>query len=369
MILMDLNDKVKKFVYSEGYRNFLINYDIIKKKVYLGFLRFYEKPSKTNFEYLKRGLISKKDVYADLQLSYPFHKRVKLIADLLKEKSRANEGIAEILHADSLYDTLISEILEILYPTSFMIYWQKIANVFEFNSANYVNYLKRCRTFISKYKPYLDNFLDLHLFLYHAFPNIWNLKKKNETTINIPIELSELKNMTLLHTNTEKITKIRMFLKDMSRSERNALLRNLQNEDISPYILNVIKKDTTRGLVIDGSNISYDFSDAGRPTLDSLRQVLSLIKRSNEPVFYPVYIIFDSSLKYRFRGYERERFEHEFLAKPSVVEVKQADPFILNFARTQKFAVLSNDKFLEWDTDGIVLYHISREGIIEQNER
>lgn len=369
MILMNLNDKVKEFAYSEGYRNFLINYGIIKKKVYLGFLRFYEKPSKTNFECLKKSLISKKYIYADLQLSYPFHKRVKLIADLLKEKSRANEGIAEILHADSLYDTLISEILEILYPASFMIYWQKITSVLEFASADYMDYLKRCRTFISKYKPYLDNFLDLHLFLCHAFPNVWNLKKEDKTTTNIPIELSELKNMTFLNMNTEKIRESRIFLKGMNRRDRNALLRNLQNEGISLYILNVIKKDTTRGLVIDGSNISYNFSNDGRPTLNSLRQVLSLIKKNTEPVFYPVYIVFDSSLKYRFRGYEREKFEYEFLAKSFVVEVEQADPFILNFARAQRFAVLSNDKFLEWDTDDIILYRISREGTLEQTEK
>ena len=359
---MNLNNRLSDFIYSEEYSKFLIGYEDKRKRVYQAFLQFHNAPSRGGFERLKREMISKV-LYADLPFSSVFVDLTRKVTISLKGKESV------ILNADSPYEIMTSEILEIIYPNSFMIYRKEIMSILGFYATDYLDYLEKCRKIISKHSTYLNDFLDLHLFLIHEFPEYWEGDKNNNAAIDVYPEISALRGMSFLNIDIERIAEFRQHFKSMDRNERKKRLRLYRSEGISSYILNVIREDEIQGLVIDGSNVAYIFSRPGSPRMDSLRRVLSQVERNDTPVFYPVYVVFDKSLKYRFRGYERNRFEHEFLMNPFIIEVEHADPFILNFARTYRLAVLSNDRFLEWDTNNIAFYHISKDGVIEECER
>ncbi|WP_282077056.1 NYN domain-containing protein [Epibacterium ulvae] len=109
-----------------------------------------------------------------------------------------------------------------------------------------------------------------------------------------------------------------------------------------------IRKLKPKYIVIDGSNVMY-WHD-GVPSVDSVREIVDQLTRLQ---FLPC-IVFDANAGYLLSGrYQNNRALAKALGVPDkqvtvVHRGTQADPMILDFARTLDAKIVSNDRFRDW---------------------
>lgn len=111
-------------------------------------------------------------------------------------------------------------------------------------------------------------------------------------------------------------------------------------------------------VIVDGSNIAFSHrNDNRKPKLENIEKMITFLKTTSKNFPIEFRIIVDASLRYQIDNKEKlEELEKVGLIIQCPCN-HQADDFIIDYARMypEDTIILSNDKFREYDTNGLVI--------------
>ncbi|OAA30059.1 hypothetical protein AT15_00670 [Kosmotoga arenicorallina S304] len=249
------------------------------------------------------------------------------LIEILAEKGRPLEE--KVKFVAELSESEIFEVLRLLYYIYPFSYPPLPQNAKWTSLDEYFRWTKECDAFLGSV---FENYIMLECALnFKKLPIPYDLPAFLRS-----IELNDLKKLK------EGRNKIKQLNDDAKRKMKKLKYSH-------PYVRAVLFAKRTIPIVIDGSNIIYSKSDF--PDLKNITRLFELFARSS-PVYFPYRIIFDKNVRYKIKGSQQLELE-KLLYLPHVELYSPADDRIIQLARSLNGRILSYDRFLEYDIEGI----------------
>ncbi|HNW46532.1 MAG TPA: hypothetical protein PLU70_00100 [Thermotogota bacterium] len=155
--------------------------------------------------------------------------------------------------------------------------------------------------------------------------------------------------------------KLVSWLKDLydsfTETQKGAFRELATRKRLHPYIRRLVTDDERKGAIIDGSNLMM----AGLYKPDPRRFLLLLnVMGVHKPLLFPFLIIFDANADHLVQT-DRDFWETRFLNNPSVIFHSPADEWILKFAQEKRCAVISNDRFRDYERSSVEILRFAPE--------
>ncbi len=137
-------------------------------------------------------------------------------------------------------------------------------------------------------------------------------------------------------------------------AEISTRARQKLSECMESYLFSSLVRKPKSPVVIDGNNFLWKH-DLSPSAFGDLFDCLSTLK----PFYFPFWVVFDRSAPHIIPASEREVFEQ--ISKSSRVFFHSpADELLISLAREKRAAILSDDKFRDYDTQGLEIIGFER---------
>ncbi|WP_156173156.1 hypothetical protein [Kosmotoga pacifica] len=313
---MDILEAAKEKLYEDGFFSY---YSTRKKEIVkISYILRSAKPEKGR-SFLKKEL-------GALKLLEYEDEFVFLIEVLSEREKSLEERVKFVVELSESENSEVLKLLYYIYPFSY----PPVPLNENFHSVQeYLLWKEECDAVVGNI---FDNYIMLECALnFHVLPVPEDL-----SSFLLSIKLTDIKK---LKEGRERIA----FLNSTARKK----LKNLRYSH--PYVRSVLFAKNTIPIIIDGSNIAY--SKAEFPDLKNLSRVFELLAYCS-PVYFPYRIVFDGNVRYKIRGSQQLELER-WLMLPHVELYSPADERIIQLAKSVGGSVLSYDRFMEYDTEGI----------------